>query len=151
MAESDLVSIGTPIQILGLGVFNGGEIFVPGTTGGDIRRVQLRAWIDAADYESATVKGSSDIQEVRLRGPGELALPPTLSTTSFQLSEVHDTPTVPSIERDGSQLTLRWIGGGRLQESVAVDGPYEDSFDQSNPQLLDTSTEGSRFFRVISP
>jgi hypothetical protein len=57
-------------------------------------------------------------------------------------------PGVPSISQDGGVTTLRWTGGGILQEAPEVDGPWTDAADQSNPQVVPTPAGTRKFFKL---
>ena len=48
---------------------------------------------------------------------------------------------------DAITSTLSWAGGGILQESSSITGPWTDSASQSNPQTVTTSS-GTLFFKL---
>ncbi len=50
---------------------------------------------------------------------------------------------------EGGQVVISWEGAGVLQTASAVEGPWTDSADQSNPQSVDPA--GNLFFRVLQP
>jgi hypothetical protein len=48
---------------------------------------------------------------------------------------------------EGGRLRLEWVGGGTLQTTTNVAGPWSDVFGASSPFLADT-TNSAQFFRV---
>ena len=55
---------------------------------------------------------------------------------------------VLSITQNGGVTTLSWVGGGVLQESTDVNGPWTDSATQTNPQSVPTPPDTKNFFRL---
>ncbi len=55
---------------------------------------------------------------------------------------------VLSISQNGGVTTLSWVGGGVLQESTNVNGPWTDSATQTNPQTVPTPPDTKIFFRL---
>jgi hypothetical protein len=54
-----------------------------------------------------------------------------------------------SITVDGNQVTFEWEGGGTLQESSAVTGPWTTSASQDNPQTVTVDpAAGNKFYRI---
>lgn len=56
-------------------------------------------------------------------------------------------PAVMSITNAGGNVSLSWTSIGTLQEAPAVTGPWTDSANQANPQVLNT-TNSSTFYRL---
>jgi hypothetical protein len=64
-------------------------------------------------------------------------LPPTGSVGTLN---------APALEASGD-ITLSWDGGGTLEETASIDGPWSASADQANPQTRTPS--GTSFFRLV--
>ena len=148
-SENDLRPLCVPVASIGAGVFSGGEIPVPGFVGGATVSVQVRAWKGAETYETAAIRGQSDIRTVRLKAPGDLIPAPSAETLAFQLQSVPQESTFAPITRNGDSLTLQWTGPGKLQEAGELKGPYLDSDNQNNPQIINPSQSERLFFRII--
>jgi hypothetical protein len=148
-SENDLRPLCVPVASIGAGVFSGGEIPVPGFVGGAIVSVQVRAWKGAETFETAAIRGQSDIRTVRLKAPGDLIPAPSAETLAFQLQSVPQESTFAPIIRNGDLLTLQWTGAGKLQEATELKGPYIDSDNQSNPQIINLSQSERLFFRIF--
>jgi hypothetical protein len=149
LSEDRLEPICEPRPVLALGVFSGGEQTVPGTSGGETVWVQLRAWRGAESFESAEIRGVSDLQQVDLKSPGALVPAPVPATSGFQLEEVPLTAEFAPLVRVGGTFILRWSGPGRLQEASSLGGPFGDSASQANPQEITIDPGVSRFFRIV--
>ncbi len=149
LTEDNLDPVCNPIPVLASGVFNGGEQPVAGTIGGEVVFVQLRAWRGANNFESALVRGISEIQNVTLKKPGDLVPAPILGTASFQLAVVPQEVVFQPLVREDNTITLSWSGRGKLQEAPSVDGPYTDATNQSNPQVIEINDLKNHFFRIV--
>jgi hypothetical protein len=147
--ESTLQAICEPVNVLALGVFIGGELAVPNTVGGENVMVQVRAWKGAGSYETAEIRGESEILSIRLKTPGDLVPAPAPKTSSFTLEEVVREARIAPPVREGNGFILRWTGPGRLQESSSILGPFSDSLDQSNPQQIEITDSDRLFFRIL--
>ena len=149
LTEDRLEPICEPRPVLALGFFSGGEQTVPGTSGGETVWVQLRAWRNADSFESAEIRGFSDLQQLSLKTPGDLLPAPVPATSSFQLAEVPMTAEFRPLVRVGETFILRWSGTGRLEDAPSVGGPFSDSVNQANPQEITIDPGVSRFFRIV--
>jgi hypothetical protein len=56
-------------------------------------------------------------------------------------------PAVLSIQNSGGSVNLSWTSTGTLQSAQAVTGPWTDSANQANPQVV-TRTNSAMFFRL---
>jgi hypothetical protein len=56
-------------------------------------------------------------------------------------------PAVMSITNSGGNMSLSWTSTGTLQQAPAVTGPWTDSANQANPQVLN-ATNSATFYRL---
>jgi len=70
---------------------------------------------------------------------GEIVVEPTPSGDAGTLN-------APALKANGD-VTLSWDGGGTLEETASIDGPWSASADQANPQTRTPS--GTAFFRLV--
>jgi hypothetical protein len=59
----------------------------------------------------------------------------------------HRPTAIMNITASGGSTSLSWISTGTLQEAPAVTGPWMDSANQTNPQVLAT-TNSAIFYRL---
>ncbi|MDA7500161.1 hypothetical protein N8487_00150 [bacterium] len=140
-----------PLPVLQEGVIVGPEIHVPGFAGGDSVWFQLRAWKGAERFEDATIRGSSEVQSITLKSPGDLTPAPRLAMPSFQLREVSLEPMRIEIVREGEAFLLRWSGQGVLQSAERLDGTFVDVPEVSSPFKLEIIEKPQRFYRISRP
>lgn len=93
-----------------------------------------------------TLSMDNTFDNIRLRcGRGSAFAEFTNIVVAATATEVGFAPEPPLVSLQG--LNLSWTGAGTLQQASAVTGPWTDSANQSNPQIIVT-TNSAMFYRL---
>lgn len=110
-SADSLSAVGSPVESIGFGLFNGGQVTVDGLAAG-AAFVQLRAWSGGATFSEAEGNpagfiGMSDIASINLVEAGGLAPAPTLPTGAFATEPVPEPSTYALAALGAGLLFLR--------------------------------------------
>ena len=114
----------------------------------------IKVWLDpdfskseaAQPVPPTTVTGDNSFNNVRLRvGEGSAYAGFSNIVIAATAPEVGFAPPAPIMSIQNGNLS--WTSTGTLEEAPTVTGPWTDSANQNNPQVLVT-TNSARFFRL---
>ena len=100
------------------------------------------------------VSGGADLEWFSILPDGTRILVNDTSNTNalmaFRARKVVVKPVLNPPTLSGGLVVISWTGSGTLQEATSVNGQWQPSANQSNPQTVQ-ATGGLKFYRIRSP